>query len=334
MHDLSRIFLSLLPVFAFLAGLIVLDSYKLVKLRSVLAVIALGLPVALFSMLVNSSLLNVASIDLTTYSRYVAPVVEELLKAICVIYLIKTKKVGFLVDAAIYGFAIGAGFALVENVYYLSTLESTNLQLWVIRGFGTAVMHGGTTALFGIISKNLVERKSSQGMQYFLPALAFAILTHSAFNHFVLPPLLTTLSLLVFLPLLIVVVFEKSEKATRKWLGVGFDTDMELLEIITRGKISETRIGQYLESMKSSFPGEVVADMLCLLRLHLELAIRAKGILMMKSTGFEVTPDPEIKEKFQELRYLENTIGKTGKLAILPFLHTSARDLWQLYFLD
>jgi hypothetical protein len=73
--------------------------------------------------------------------------------------------------------------------------------------------------------------------------------------------------------------------------------------------------------------------MLCLLRIHLELAIRAKGILLMRQTGFKPATDPEIKEKFIELSYLEKSIGKTGQLAILPFLHTSRRDLWQLYML-
>jgi len=35
----------------------------------------------------------------------------------------------------------------------------------------------------------------------------------------------------------------------------------------------------------------VVADLLCYLRLHTELALRAKGILMMRESGFEATID-------------------------------------------
>ena len=47
-----------------------------------------------------------------------------------------------------------------------------------------------------------------------------------------------------------------------------------------------------------------------------------------------IAPDPEVKAKFEELRYLEKNIGTTGLLAIDPFLHTSNRDLWQLNMLD
>ena len=40
-----------------------------------------------------------------------------------------------------------------------------------------------------------------------------------------------------------------------------------------------------------------------------------------------------MKEKFQELRTLAKNIGQTGKLALLPFLHTSDKELWQLHML-
>jgi hypothetical protein len=73
--------------------------------------------------------------------------------------------------------------------------------------------------------------------------------------------------------------------------------------------------------------------MLCLLHIHLELSIRAKGLLLMRETGHEPPLDPEIAEKFAELRYLEKSIGKTGRLTILPILRWSSRDLWQLYML-
>ncbi|MFQ5770281.1 MAG: PrsW family intramembrane metalloprotease [bacterium] len=333
MTELIRIAVSLLPVFVFLTGLIIIDSYKLVRLRFILQTILIGCLVAVMSLLANSWLLTQLPLDISVYSRFVAPIIEELLKALYLVFLMKSKKVGFMVDGAILGFAIGAGFAFIENIYYLRSLQDSNLFLWIIRGFGTAVMHGGTTALFGIIAKNLTDRNSSEKIHPFLPALGIAILIHSIFNQFILPPVITTLTLLITLPLLIIFVFDRSEKSLQKWLGVGFDSDMALLEMIISGNISNTRIGQYLHSLKTRFPGEVVADMLCLLRIHLELSVRAKGTLMMRETGFRVTPDPEINEKFNELRYLEKSIGKTGQLAILPFLHTSSRDLWQLYML-
>ena len=39
------------------------------------------------------------------------------------------------------------------------------------------------------------------------------------------------------------------------------------------------------------------------------------------------------REKFAELRYLESSIGRTGRLALQPLLRMSHKDLWQLYML-
>ncbi|MDZ7291758.1 MAG: PrsW family intramembrane metalloprotease [candidate division KSB1 bacterium] len=331
--SLVKILASLFPVFLFLAALVFLDSFKLVRLRAILLTIFVGCVVAAVCLLLNSWLLQRFAWEMALYSRYVAPIIEETLKAAYLVYLVKSEKIGFMVDAAIQGFALGAGFALVENVYYLQTLQDANLFLWVVRGFGTAIMHGGTTAVVGIIAKGLSERHASERVRFFLPGLGLAVFIHSVFNHFLLPPVISTVSLLMALPLIIIVAFTQSEQATRHWLGAGFDTDMELMELITTGNFSESKIGLYLQSLKTHFPPEVVADMLCLLRIHVELAMRAKGILLMRGTGFRIATDPEIKEKFEELKYLEKSIGKTGQLAIAPFLHTSSRDLWQLYML-
>jgi hypothetical protein len=112
------------------------------------------------------------------------------------------------------------------------------------------------------------------------------------------------------------------------------DVDAELLDIINAGRISESRIGAYVDTLKQRFTPEVLLDLLCYLRLHVELAISAKGLLMMRAAGFKASPPAGTPEKFRELKHLEKSIGPTGRLAIAPFLHTSARDLWQIYMLD
>jgi hypothetical protein len=311
-----------------------LDSYKLIGLRSVLVLIVIGCTTAALSFLVNTAAALFLELDRTIDARYVAPLLEESLKAAYLVYLLRTNKIGFMVDAAIAGFAIGAGFALLENLFYLWMLPGPGMFLWMIRGFGTAIMHGGVTAIVGILGQSAMERRGTFGLMCIVPGLALAVFVHSVFNHFFLTPELTTVIVLCVLPPLVVIVFNRSERSTQNWLGIGFDTDRELLEMITGGVLAETRVGRYLHSLADRFPGEVVADMLCYLRLYLELSVGAKGILMMREAGFHIAPDLEIPEKFRELKYLERSIGKTGKLAVLPFLRTGSRDLWQLHMLQ
>jgi protease PrsW len=319
--------LGLVPVCVFLAALFLFDSYKLVPPRSLFIALGAGCVAAGIAYPLNAYLLGSTGIGLTDFTRYVAPFVEESLKAAFLVYLLATRKTGFLVDTAIQGFAIGAGFALIENVSYVATLGSQSSILWLVRGFGTAMMHGAATSIAGIVGKVVTDRAGNVSAGTLLPGILIAIALHSIFNHFFIPAVASTMLIVFLLPALMSIVFARSEEATRKWLGVGFDTDRDLLEMISSGKLSETRIGQYLHTLQSRFPGEILADMLCLLRLRLELAVQAKGLLLMREAGFEIPAEPEVGEKFKELGYLRKTIGPTGMLVLQPFLHTPEEQL-------
>jgi len=330
---LTRILVGVLPVIIFLTGLTFIDSYKLIRFRSILLNIFVGIIIAFVCSIINGALIGLLGFDRATFAKHVAPFVEEILKACFIVYLIYSKRIGFMVDAAICGFAVGTGFAIIENLQLLGSMQDSNMIVWIVRGFGTAVMHGGSTAIFAIVSKSFFDRHSPPRPWFFLPGLAMAVIIHSTYNHFFVSPEVSAIAIVAGLPVVMIVVFQQSERALQRWLGAGFDTDAELLEMIATGNVSRTRIGEYLLSLKSRFPGEVVADMLCLLRIHLELSIRAKGLLLMREAGFEIPKDPEVTEKFEELKYLEKSVGKTGRLAIMPFLRWSSRDLWQLHML-
>lgn len=328
-----RIALSLLPVFSFLIALMLLDSFKLVRLRTVSLIIVTGGAAAVASLFVNNFIEASAGVDPMTLSRYIAPVVEELLKGAVIIVLFARHRIAFLVDAAILGFAVGAGFAAIENLHYVVVLDDPNLALWIVRGFGTALMHGSVTATMAIIARQFLDQRDSFQLVIFVPALALAVALHSMFNHFFVAPTVSTALLLVAMPAFFVIVFHVSELRTREWLGTGFDTDAELLNVITSGEASESRIGAYLQELRARFPPTTVVDMICLLRLRLELSIRAKGILLARQAGFEVPADPDMEGRFVELRYLEDTIGRTGLLALSPLFHFSDRDLWQYHMI-
>ncbi len=323
--------IGFLPVVLFLAALIGIDSYKLVSRGSVLSAIAAGAAAAGISFLLNRFLLE-SGLDATVLRHYVAPLLEETLKACYVVYLVRSARVGFLVDAGILGFAVGTGFSLVENLYFAGATSDLGLGLWIVRGLGTAVMHGSATAVVAILSKSLTERRASGSVALFLPGVLLASAAHSLFNHVILNPFVSTTAMLITMPLLVGLVFERSDRATRDWLGVGLDTDVELLECIETGRIADTPVGAYLGSLKR-FPGPVVADMLCLLRIHLELSLRAKGVLIARAAGIDLPIDDQVHDNFREMKFLERSIGKTGRIAILPFMRTSTRDLWQLYML-
>jgi hypothetical protein len=161
----------------------------------------------------------------------------------------------------------------------------------------------------------------------FVPGALAAFAIHSAYNHFVLPPVVATLLLIAALPPLVLFVFERSERATREWVGSGLDLDVELLRLILSNDFGETRLGKYLSELRARFPGPVVADMFCLIRLELELAIRAKGMLLAREAGLDVDT-AGVAAQLEEIGYLERSIGTTGLLALKPLQVTGHRSAW------
>lgn len=328
--QIQRLAIGLLPVLLFLSALWFMDSYKLVPRRRIYAALVAGAVAAVICYQFNTFIFQRAeSQDL--YASLGAPVIEELAKAVYWIFLIATARVAFMVDSAICGFAAGAGFALIENIFYLHVLEGKGVGVWLLRGFGTAVMHGGVAALGAMISVYLAETRHWRGFRQFAPGLLCAIILHSLFNRGIVSPAVSTAITVAGLPLILILTFHLSERSLKQWLGGKMDRDLDMLNMIDRGEFHQTRSGAYLLSLHEVFPAEIRADMLCLLHLNTELSVRAKSDLLFRDAGLEPPPDPELEKRLKELRYLEKAIGPTGMLAIRPLLSETPRDLWEMH---
>jgi RsiW-degrading membrane proteinase PrsW (M82 family) len=326
--------IALLPVLLFLAGLVQLDGYKLVRMRMMLALVTTGALAAGVAYILNNIAFAHFHGSFVTYSRYVSPWIEESLKAALLVFLIRTRRVGLPVDAGIAGFAIGTGFAVVENLYYLAARPHTVLAVQVIRGFGTAIMHGGTAAILAMISNTLYERRPSGGLHLLLPGLFAAVALHTGYNYLLVRPALATLATLLVLPFVIYLAFDHSERVLRKWIEVDLESDVKRLEAISTGTYLDSPSGRYLRALRDRFKGEQLADMLCYVRVHGELAVRAKGVLLLREAGMPDLPiDAETGARLAELGQLERAIGKTGMLALRPLMMATGKEIWQLTLL-
>ena len=330
---MTAVVVALLPVTAFLLVLFFLDRFKLVPRWMLFRALVSGAAAALIALLLHAWLFAAAGLSSRQFAQFVAPVTEETLKALCLLYPLRRRQIAFLVDAAIVGFAVGTGFALVENLEYLNTLAGTRIWIWIARGFGTAVMHASAAAIVAVTARALADRYSGGGLLVLLPGWAVAVLLHATYNRALVSPLLAAAVLLFVVPLVVLAVFERSERLTREWVGDGMDLDVELLALMRSSAFGGTRLGGYLAQLQSRFPGPVVADMFCLLQLELELAIRAKGMLLARDAGLEVPVDDELRASLAERAYLHRAIGPTGLLALRPLQVTGDRDEWNQYLL-
>lgn len=324
-----ELLLCILPVIIFLAFLFLLDSFKLVIKQILFFCLLWGALSAAIAYFLNTFLFENLHLNFRTGSLYIAPFIEEILKSLVVILLIARKRIGFMIDAAIYGFAIGAGFSLTENIVYLNTIDENNLLIWIVRGFGTSLMHGGCTALFSVIFIGGKSRNSSNIVNITI-SIAVAYIIHSAFNHFHINPVIQTLGIIVVLPIIFILIFKYNEKQLQNWLEIEFNSEIELLNMIKKGHFSSTRAGEYLTSLKSRFSGETILDMYCYIQIYLELSIKAKRNVMLKENGFDPIIENDIDGKLKELSMLRKQIGKVGELTLSPLIRMNYRNLWKL----
>jgi protease PrsW len=318
--------LALLPVLLLLSGLLAMDSFKLLRPTSLTVALGWRAIVALMNQPLHEWLLSSVGMELRTLTRYAAPASEEILKAALIVALLARRRIGFLIDAAVLGFAVGTGFAVVENLVFLQAMPDGPTMLWMARILGTATLHGATTAIAAVVAKSLLEQKTQALPLAVVAGVLVAIVIHSAYNHLLLPPLAATMVPLIGLPLILVAVFDRCEKAAGHWVGARLDLDHERLESLISERFQTTNFGIYLQELKSRFEGPVVADMVCLLRLQLELSVQARALLMARQAGLDLPVDDDLEGTLAEMKFLRGSIGRTGLLALEP-LQVSTRGV-------
>ena len=207
------------------------------------------------------------------------------------------------------------------------------MLLWIIRGLGVAIMHGAATSMAAVITQNIIGKKQGVKLGYLFGGLLTGFSIHIVFNNFLLSPLVQTILQISLLPVIVLLIFSKSETALRNWMESQFESEIELLMMIRKGQFKTTQAGEYILSIRNRFDPLVIVDMLAYIQLYLELSIKAKGLLLLQETGFDLRKDEELKARLNELKILSKNIGKTGMRTLMPIINIRTTDLWKLNLL-
>lgn len=334
---LVKALIALAPVGLLLVLFDRLDVFNVIRMRTILALLGVGGAIAAVSFIANWRVMDGFPIGMGNYSRYVAPVVEETLKAAPILWLFYKNRIGFKLDAAIAGFAIGAGFSVIENLWYLFTLPDTNVSAWIVRGFGTAIMHGGASALFAVISHEMTERQAEAAAHayefnplLFLPGLAVAIVVHSAFNHLGAFPLLAMAATLLLIPATLFVTFARNDRAARQWLKSDHARHTELLAEIRAGHFAETATGKALAALVAKMPPERASVLMAHAALKIEMVLRAEELILAAQEGAAVAVTDADRDKLKQLAEREHDLGQAADAALTAALGLTRNDLWEL----
>ena len=327
---------SLIPIIVYIIFIYKIDHFALISIKRLLLLALIGMLTALacFGLfLLTDRVISGKSADI------IHPVIEELVKSIPLLILAFRKRIAFFIDSVICGAAVGGGFSFLENTFYLVLGDSVDLSTGLFRGLEVALIHMGCSAIIAagmMMAVRQIERKRSRtAMSWndiikttalFVAALAF----HVFHNMFQFTPIMQFFWVLAVMIGMIAVVYFYDIDMTHRWLDKGLDMQINLLRSIEGGHLLNTPTGTFLESVKELFPPNVYFDIICYVRLQIELSVAAKTRFMLHEVGMDEPLEANKKElymsQFVELGELEKNIGPSAKMTIAPIVKLSPAD--------
>lgn len=148
--------------------------------RTVILFMVIGIFISAFASELNGLLLNVLPMDVYNVTVVVTPITEEILKSLPILYyavVISDNRERLFVASM----AVGVGFAVLENAYYLMNFPSFSMMNAIIRAFGSGLMHAMCTLLVGV-GISFVRKKRKLFMVGTFGLMSTAIVYHGIYN--------------------------------------------------------------------------------------------------------------------------------------------------------
>jgi RsiW-degrading membrane proteinase PrsW (M82 family) len=327
---------ALVPVLLMALVFTWLDVFKLMSPWEMIACLLLGMVAALAAWPVSGQMLDTLPMGYSFYSRMVAPWIEEALKGLALALLFATNRIGYKLDAIICGFTIGAGFSVIENIFYLARFPELTTAVWMVRGLGTAVMHGATTAILATVVHELCERSLRQeGGRAFnpiglIPGYATAGLIHLVFNQFPSHPMEVMIVTLVVAPIVLIGLMRLGEGETQRWLSEESEAHRRWLEEWRSGGFPNDPSGQRIKALMERVKPEQAALLRDYCVVKAELVLAAEEELLDRDRRLEEGEAEQLRAAFARLEQIKQGIGRVGYAALRRQLPFSRNDEWEL----
>ena len=183
------------------------------KTRRVMIFMIVGIFACLFISEVNSILLKAFGNDVYYVTTTITPVTEEIIKMLPILYfaIVITDDRRTLIANS---FAVGVGFALLENVVILTqNVENVTIFWALVRGFGSGLVHGICTVMVGWGVSYVKKRRKLFYCGTFA-LLSSAIIYHATYNLLVQSKYQYVgilLPIATYIPVLLLTVGKKSK---------------------------------------------------------------------------------------------------------------------------
>ena len=323
---------AILPVVIYIFVVYKIDHFSLISIKNLFLQVLCGMVAAL----VCFGLFQLTGLILSeNQSDFFNPVLEEIIKAIPLLWLATRKKIVFFIDSVICGAAVGGGFSILENLFYLLLGDGMSIGTILFRGLEVALIHMGCSAVIAaglMLGIRLILRFRSgltiknRDVLMVISLLVVAPVLHVCHNTFHFNPLMQFIFVIATMGGLLVWTYFYDVGMIHSWLDTGLDKQLSLLDSIRQGHLDDTPTGNYLESVKDVFQPEDYYDIICYVLLHVELSVASRSRVMLRESGLEreLPLTNEMKEQilsqYTEYKILEKRLGNAARMTIAPIV--------------
>lgn len=295
--------------------------------------LSIGWGILVFSIAyaINRFMLDQDLATIKDLNLLVAPILEESLKSALLIVLMRRFMLRYAADGMAYGFAIGIGFAMIENLVYVANNPNTGLQLAMTRSLSTSLVHGFTTAIVGTIAGASLPFPNRTRVNRFLFSLLIVIMIHAGFNFVVknlsgAELLLTALGMGLGSMVLIIIIMQRTLERESKAIH------LELVGVLSAGELMATRNPEMVAQLLAQHRGTIGEDRTHLIQRYVTLqaqrGILRKNITMSRNAKLVETLNRQLHTTEQQLDVLRGSMGLYTWIWLRSVLPSEESDVW------
>ena len=328
MNNIFGFILALFVPFIFLSIILKFDFYQTGQFHFILICFCWGAVAYQLASIINSTLERFDIVGWENIVHINAPLLEELLKGLVLIYLVQRSHFTYSVDGAVYGFATGIGFAVFEN---FEALNSQTIAAVLQRIFSANLVHASSSAIIGIALGIFLLSKVRTRWLFLIAGLFLAIGQHMLYNSIshggssLFAAFVTGILGTAF----IAFVMQHSKDQARNWVK----EKLGMHDRITRGEIAVIdRLpgpDDVLLPVFERFGAETASRVEKLLYLQARIGIKRKSLDSFQTNDrMRKSVEAELREMREDMEKVRKSIGAYPMLFVRGLFTEEMLSVW------
>ncbi|GAB4544621.1 MAG: hypothetical protein Fur002_18000 [Anaerolineales bacterium] len=273
---------------------------------------------------INPAMRNSGLASYEMVVRVTAPILEEFLKALILVYIVQRADFNYIVDGALYGFGAGIGFAMIENTEYVLGHPESALIVAAARVFSTNLVHATGSGVIGTALAYWRGDRSWRGWLAILLGYAFSMPVHMAFNTMVNEgvPLIIAIAYGFIGVAVIWYAIRRGMNIQKRWVGEKLGMGDRVTDSEAKAVTNINDLDDLLEPLRKEFGKEKAETVKTIISKQAEIGIKRK----LMDSAFNEDKRREIERVIQSISAEMDVLRRQAGPYCMMFVRTVYLD--------